>query len=196
VTTPDPEVGILIALSQALEAEYQSENAEWDNSPFAWIKRRPSRQVGAIGEKLVAGWLAARGFNVTRSPDSQADRVIENKRAEIKFSTLWQNGGYKFQQLRDQDYDFVICLGVSPFHAHCWVIPKEDVMRLWKVEKKISGQHMGSEGSDTAWIDVRPDAPHAWLSSYGGSLSDAIKRVSAATGFHLPTITEELGEDR
>lgn len=111
----NPEVGILAGLSLALQAEYQSENDAWDGSPFAWIKTRPSRQIGAIGEKLVAGWLAARGFNVVRSGDSEADRVIEGKRVEIKFSTQWANGGYKFQQLRDQRYDLAICLGVSPF---------------------------------------------------------------------------------
>jgi len=102
MTIKDSEVMILVGISQALQLEYQSENREWEGSPFAWIKTRPSRQVGAIGERLVAGWLAARGFNVTRSSDSDADRVIEGKRVEIKFSTLWANGGYKFQQLRDQ----------------------------------------------------------------------------------------------
>jgi hypothetical protein len=88
MTIRDPEVRILAGISQALEAEYLSENREWEGSPFAWIKTRPSRQVGAIGEKLLAGWIAARGFNVTRASDSDADRVIEDKRVEIKFSTL------------------------------------------------------------------------------------------------------------
>ena len=135
---------ILVALSKTLEMEYSDDNDEWIDSPFAWIKTRPSRQVGAIGEKLIAGWLATRGFNVNRSGDSDADRILENKRVEIKFSTLWKTGGYKFQQIRDQNYDLLICLGVSPFDAHCWVIPKADVMRLWLVEGKITGQHYGN----------------------------------------------------
>jgi hypothetical protein len=89
-----------------------------------------------------------------------------------------------FQQLRDQRYDLAICLGVSPFHAHCWAIPKEDVMRLWRVEHKISSQHGGEGGADTAWIDVRPERPAAWLVQYGGSLSEAIAVLSRITGFH------------
>ena len=150
----DPEVRILAAISQVIQAEYKSEDRDWSGSPFAWIRSRPSRQVGAIGEKLVAGWLAARGFNVSRAEDAQADRIIEGKRVEIKFSTLWANGGYTFQQLRDQRYELAICLGVSPFDAHCWVIPKQDVMRLWRVDHKIASQHGGAGGQDTAWIHV------------------------------------------
>lgn len=195
MTIKDPEVRILAGLSQTLQAEYQSENDEWKGSPFAWIKTRPSRQVGAIGEKMVAGWMAARGFNVTRADDSNADRIIEGKRVEIKFSTRWANGGYKFQQLRDQRYDLVICLGISPFDANCWIIPKEDVMRLWKVEHQISSQHGGVGGADTAWIDVPLSNPPEWLNKYGGSLSDAISALSKITGFKIKKIREELEED-
>lgn len=88
MTIMNPEVRILAGISQALQAEYQSENREWEGRPFAWNKTSPSRQVGEIGKKLVAGWLAARGFNVVRAGDSDADRIVEGKRVEIKFSTL------------------------------------------------------------------------------------------------------------
>ena len=40
--------------------------------------------------------------------------------------------GYKFQQLRDQNYEFAICLGISPFSAHCWVLPKAEIMDRWR----------------------------------------------------------------
>lgn len=182
---------ILVALSQTLKMEYSDDNDEWSGSPFAWIKTRPSRQVGAIGEKLIAGWLATRGFNVNRSGDTDADRIIENKRIEIKFSTLWQNGGYKFQQIRDQNYDLLICLGVSPFNAHCWVIPKPDVMRLWTIEKKITGQHTGASGSDTAWLGFQVQSPPEWLSAYGGILSNAVSILSDITGFKPQEFDEE-----
>jgi hypothetical protein len=190
----DLDVGILAGISQALQSEYQSESLEWEGSPFAWIRTRPSRQVGAIGEKLVAGWLAARGFNVTRCGDSDADRIIEGKRVEIKFSTLWANGNYKFQQLRDQRYDLAICLGISPFDAHCWVLPKEDILRLWKTEHRISSQHGGGEGGDTAWIDVPLGNIPIWLRPFGGTLPDAILALSKITGFSAKAIQEESDE--
>lgn len=85
----DPEVRILAALSLAMMVDYSTDDGRWAGSPFDWIRGRPPRQKGAIAEKLVAGWLATKNFNVARSPDSDADRLIEGKRAEIKFSALW-----------------------------------------------------------------------------------------------------------
>ena len=167
-----------------LEADYTAKDAIWNGSPFGWIKTRPSRQVGAIGEKLVAGWLAARDFNVTRSGDAEADRVIEGKRVEIKFSTLWSDKAiYKFQQLRDQQYDFALCLGVSPFDAHCWVLEKSEILYQWRETKNITSQHGGSAGTDTAWIEVDPKSPHEWIQPHGGSLRDGLARVAELTGF-------------
>jgi len=186
----DQDYRVLAGISRGLEAEYAEQGQEWVGSPFAWIKTRPSRQVGAIGERLVAGWLAARGFNVARSGDSEADRVVENRRIEIKLSTRWANGNYKFQQLRDQRYDLVVCLGISPFAAHCWVLPKADVMRLWKVENKIPSQHGGQAGEDTAWLDVKIDSVPEWLGAYGGSLPQAIGLLSKHTGY-VPRAIDE-----
>src|SRR3989344_3974479 len=110
------EIQLLGVISLGLRGDYEKTNAaHWANSPFEWILHRPSRQRGKIGEQLIAGWCAARGFDVIRSPDSDADRIIEGVRVEIKFSTEWENGQYVFQQLRNQNYRFLICIGISPF---------------------------------------------------------------------------------
>ena len=179
----DPEVEILASYSQIFKTEYQETiRASWDGSPFSWIKTGPSsRQVGAIGEKLVSGYFAAKGFDVTSSPDGEADRIIAGQRAEIKLSTLWNTGSYKFQQLRDQNYAFAICLGISPFDAHCWVLPKNIIMERW-ASGDIRSQHGGREGNDTAWLTVRPNRVPAWLDEWGGRLSDATEVITQITG--------------
>jgi hypothetical protein len=174
----DPEVALLASLSGTIRADYAAEDLEWEGSPFAWIRTRRSRQVGAIGEKLVAGWCAAKGLDVTRSPDSDADRVVQGKRVEIKFSTKWKSGGYKFQQLRDQDYEYAICLGVSPFDAHCWVLAKSLVLKMWGQPEGPQSQHGGAAGRDTAWLTVDPLNIPEWLTGCGGSLSDAFRILS------------------
>jgi hypothetical protein len=166
----DPEVALLASLATTLEPDYVQDNTAWNGSPFRWIKTSlPSRTVGAVGEALVAGWAAAKGFDVTRTGDSEADRIINGHRVEIKFSTLWANGGYKFQQIRDQRYEFCFCLGVSPFDAHAWLLPKSVLL-----ERVIGhmGQHSGAGGRDTAWLGFPADEPLAWLKPFGGRLKD------------------------
>jgi len=169
----DPEVQLLAGIAGTLRTEYDHESLIWEGSPFAWIKTRPSRQVGAIGEKLVAGWCAAKDLNVLRSPDGDADRILEGVRTEIKFSTLWKNGTYTFQQLRDQNYSIAVCLGISPFDAHCWVLRKQTILEQWNNAGGLRTQHGGSSGSDTAWFKVDPSSVPDWLRPCGGSLSDA-----------------------
>ena len=95
---------------------------------------------------------------------------IQGYRIEVEFSTQWESGVYKFQQIRDQDYAFLICLGLSPTNAHCWIIPKE-VLYDHVIDHKP--QHRGKEGKDTYWLTVVPDRPDDWLEPYGGTLAYA-----------------------
>ncbi|RMD65128.1 hypothetical protein D6833_03400 [Candidatus Parcubacteria bacterium] len=168
----DPDVQLLATIATTLKCDYiQAGSTDpWDGSPFAWILSRPSRQKGKIGEQLVAGWCAAKGLDVLSSGDTEADRVIAGRRVEIKFSTLWRSGVYKFQQLRDQNYEFAICLGVAPFDAHCWVIPKKT---LYDHVIGHKPQHMGRRGSDTFWLSFPANSPPDWLSCCGGTLTSA-----------------------
>ncbi len=175
----DPDVRLLASLAGALESDYLSpENDPWGGSPFAWIRSCPSRQVGKIGEQLVSGWCAAKGLDVVRASDSQADRIIGGLRVEIKFSTLWKSGVYKFQQLRDQDYEYAICLGLSPFSAHCWVISKT------LLKKHVIGhtpQHAGRSGTDTFWLSFPANQAPEWLDTCGGTLAQAFRVLEEVT---------------
>jgi len=183
VSTPvskiqDPDVRCLAALATDMSNDYLPSDA-WVGSPFAWILQTPSRTKGAIGEKLVAGWAASKGFDVVRSPNSDADRVINGHRIEIKLSTLWANGGFKFQQIRDQDYDYCFCLGISPFDAQAWLLPK-DVLREEVIG--VMGQHTGAGGKDTAWLGFNEEQPYDWMKPYGGRLR-AVARLIEKAGY-------------
>ena len=177
----DAEVRRLAAVANGLSSRYRQSNNPWAGSPFEWLKNIPSsRTRGKAFEELFAEWCAACGLTVASSPDSDADRIVNGRRIEVKGSTLWQNGGYKFQQIRDQNYNVVVCLGISPFDAHCWAIPKATVMQWWQ-EGKISSQHGGAGGSDTAWLSVNPSAALAWLQPYGGRLGAGLERMKFLT---------------
>ena len=179
----DPEVQELAAHAQLIRSDYESDEADpWRDSPFGWIKTQASRRVGKIGEQLVAAWCTANGFDVVKSPDSEADRIIEGYRFEIKFSTLWKSGVYKFQQIRDQDYDFLFALGISPYAAHAWVLPKSILHQ--EVIGRM-GQHTGADATDTAWLSVMVGDEHEWMEPYGGSLA-AVREVLSELGTRPP----------
>lgn len=170
----DSDVRDIVSIAENLRSEYRNYNSDWVESPFAWIKDLPSRTRGKVGEQLIEQWCIAQNFDVRSSPDSEADRIINGLRVEIKSSTLWKSGIYKFQQLRDQAYDIVICLGLSPYNVHCWILSKEMILEQWR-SGGIGSQHGGSQGTDTAWLSVNPNTPQIWLTPQNGSPSDAIR---------------------
>jgi hypothetical protein len=163
---------VLVAISRDLEQKHIGAIQLWQHSPFRWlVEGIPSRTIGKIGEELVLRFCKKYGIAVKKVGDSDADLLINNRRVEVKFSTLWRNGKYTFQQIRDQNYEFIVALGVSPNTAHCWVIPKDDA---WNNADK---QHGGQRGSDTRWIRIDPKNPPDWLKKYGGDLNSALKRL-------------------
>lgn len=164
----------LSEISLAFEKIAQPASAAWKGSPFEWILSIPSRSKGSYGEKFVAELFRSNGFDVKRPKSgSDHDRVINGHRIEIKLSTLWaKNGHYKFQQIRDQKYDYLLCLGISPSKAHCWLIPKSDVHLK---REGVSHQHGGKKGRDTLWLNFPANKPPRWLDAYGGTLDDAVR---------------------
>lgn len=163
-----------IEVTNHLSSEYAQRLEPWADSPFAWILTLPSRTRGAVGEKIVTEWLIDNGCKVTRPPHSGCDRIVNGLNMEIKFSTLWEGGQYVFQQLRDQDYAYVFCLGISPHDVSAWLVPKAVA---W--EHAIP-QHGGKEGKDTKWLSFQANQVPAWLTPYGGSLASVLKIVQAA----------------
>lgn len=175
----DPDVRILAMLAAGLEVDYvKSDDDPWLGSPFEWILHVPSRTKGAIGEALVAGWAAAKGFDVLRSRNSDADRVIHGHRIEIKMSTLWRSGGFKFQQIRDQEYDYCLCIGIQPFDAQAWLLPKA-VLRKYVFGHM--GQHTGAAGTETSWLGFQNGQAFEWMEPYGSRLA-TVERLLVSIG--------------
>ena len=164
------EFELLATAANYIKEDFTWHSSAWEGSPFEWVITLPSSSKGALGKRLVYQWCALKNLAVDRSPDSDADMTVNGHRVEVKFSTLWRSGIYKFQQIRDQNYEYGIFLGLSPFQAHCWVISK-DILKEYVIGHM--GQHTGSSGQETAWLTVNPGNPHEWLNSCGGTLEQA-----------------------
>lgn len=75
------------------------------------------------------------------------------------------------------------------------MLEKHDVIDLWKTRHVIGGQHIGQQGTETAWMQhVRPDR-ESFLTPFGGKPETAIERLAALTGFQpkpLPEVPDEM----
>ena len=92
----------------------------------------------------------------------------------VKLSLEWGAGAFKFQQIRDEPFEYVFCLGLYPEGAYGWLIPREDLIvdGIWQERDCLTPQHGGMAGTDTYWLSVDPASPPAWLSAYGGTLAE------------------------
>ena len=106
-----------------LEDDLSPEDAAWLGSPFNWIREHSSGTKGAIGRDLASSILGEISSPVTRD-----GLVLEvaGKRIRVKFSMAWDLASFRFQQVRDEDFDFVFCLGLYPDAAFGWFIPKDE----------------------------------------------------------------------
>jgi len=162
------DLAVFAQLSAEVQASYAITGTDvWEASPFAWIKKEPSRRVGAIGEALVKAWAHHEGIRVSAASDSGHDCVLDGARIEVKFSTLWAGGDFVFQQIRDQSYEIAALLGIKPQSVQLWFVPKAI---LWN---NAAGQHTGAEALDTKWLRFKANNPPAWLAHHGGRLSTA-----------------------
>ena len=147
------EFQLLATAANYIRKDIEGDYSAWNNSPFKWVLNLPAGSKGKLGKLLIYQWCALKGLSVDRSLDPEADMLINNHRVEIKFSTLWKAGIYKFQQIRDQNYEYCICLGISPQEAHCWVV-KKDILKANVIGHL--GQHTGNKGTETSWFSVDP----------------------------------------
>ncbi len=171
MTKHDASFSFLASSAELIKDEFISKDNDWEDSPFQWVKTLSPGTKGKFAIRLISSWCGAQGIKTDSSPDSEADILLNGHRVEVKFSTLWKSGIYRFQQIRDQNYEFMIALGISPHEAHCWVIKKSI---LYEYVIGHQPQHTGSSGTDTFWFKVKPQKPDEWLEDLGGSLKEAL----------------------
>ena len=161
---------LLSTAANFVRHDFDQNDSAWRGSPFEWVLRLSPATKGRLGKQLVYQWSALKGLSVDRCLDSEADMLINGHRVEVKFSMLWSAGIYRFQQIRDQNYEYAVCLGISPREAHCWVLSKT-ILRNYVIGHM--GQHTGIAGRETAWFPVNPHNPPNWLAPCGGTLEQA-----------------------
>ncbi len=166
----------IVNIARQAHAMLPVTSSPWLATPFSFLKEVPIKTRGKIGEDIITTWLRNKGFRVDVTPETAIDRIVNDKNVEIKFAMLGQDGSYTFNQLRNQNYDYVLCFGLSYDSAHCWFIPKVEIIKRWLARDIIKPQHSGKKGSDTAILKFKPSSS-GWLSQYGGTLREGLQKI-------------------
>lgn len=131
------------------------ESSIWKNSLFECFHDIPSpRSKGAEGERLIEEFMISTGHKVERAKSSDYDRIISGYKTEIKTSTTWNNTENKFtwQQIRNQDYERIIFLGINPNNIKIYWASKTDLIKyVFSVD--YFRQHAGKSGKqELYWL--------------------------------------------
>jgi site-specific DNA-methyltransferase (adenine-specific) len=162
----DQDFELLSHLAMYIRNDIEEQSEVWKSSPFNWVTQLAAAKKGKLGKNLIASWCSIKKIPVEFAKDKSGNLLINGCKVSIKFSTLWSEGSYKFQQIRTEGYDYLICFGISPSAAHCWVISRDQVL------KGSIPQHKGSKGAEY-WLTINPEKPPEWVTEFGGTLDKA-----------------------
>lgn len=114
----------------------------------------PSRSKGAVVEGLVRACI-----NGLPSKNSEWDVTLGDERIEVKSSTVWKSGSFRFQQIRPgHDFSSILLIGLAPDGYYAWYMPKQVILQ------HTVSQHAG--GHDTEWLAVDVLNIPDWLSQF------------------------------
>ena len=170
VLLPDINSDFLMLASTAsyLQKDMEEMNDLWKGSPFEWVLQLPARSKGKLARNLIASLCKSRGILAERTRDASETLIFNGIQYAIKFSTLWKNGIYQFQQIRSQGPEYIICFGISPFKGHCWIFSRDYAIAHGKQ------QHKGANGAEY-WLTISPKDVPEWAKEYGGAMDAALQ---------------------
>ena len=163
----------------------KAQRKNWIDSDFALVKEILNPKIR--GEAMVALALKLIGKSgYSMDSDSKHKKTqtakINNKLIQIKTSSLWQGGFYKFQQIRPTDnFDLLFCFGVSPRDAHCWIIERSliitDCSLLMEDLEGLKYQHANEKV--TGWLQIAHLKNIGWLNPSDGKLDKALEVLNS-----------------
>lgn len=160
----------LVKITDSLTAKYPA-TKEWEDSSFNWLRGLPPASKGAIGRDIGSGLLYAYGF----TPGAKKYELrVNGQGVLVRVATKWKGNSVKFQNIRDIEFDHVLCVGLYPKKAYAWLVPKEQIWLKKSIRKDRPGIKPQHKGAD-AWITVDPTNVPAWLQPFGGTIEDMIK---------------------
>jgi hypothetical protein len=153
---PDQAQAALAGLAADLSGDFTEPADDWDDSPYLWLKQLPPVSRGRAAAALLHRWCQHLGIPATANPKAPTELSTPAGTVQVKSSTLWSAGEYRFQAVRPGHHTHLALLGISPHRAHLWVLPSG-----------LALAHRDNVRGDAGWITLTPTRPAAWTHPYG-----------------------------
>lgn len=119
--------------------------------PFEFILGLDPHQRGKLGENFVELLAKEFGFFVSMAKPGCGDRNIEGINTEIKFARQKEDGGFLVNQIRNQDYVYVVIVAMTPHKIELFTLPKSILIH----HPSTVGQHGGNGATETRIYNAR-----------------------------------------
>ena len=141
---------------------------------LSFVRSLSSSSFGAHGRRELLIFLSKHGFQVgKKAGEGHYHAMINDKKVVIKISTIWKGGkSYVFQQIKDGDWDYLLCFGISSTEDNLWIMSREDIYT-------IPGQHTGMGAKETKWIHISPEEIKPDYLK-GGTLGEGLEAIHDA----------------
>ena len=139
-----------------------------------FVRSLSSSSFGAHGRRELLSFLSGHGCQIGKKAGrGPYHAIINNKKVVIKVSTIWRGGtNYVFQQIKEGDWDYLICVGISSAEDHLWITDYDSL-------KNVTGQHTGAGAKETKWLHISPEGTKPDHLK-GGTLEEGLKAIHDA----------------
>jgi hypothetical protein len=142
------------------------------SSPFAWMIPLPPVSKGRAGQIMVAELMQANGYSVTKAKGIAQSLAVTKGVVKVKVCLEWDTGAFVFEQIEDDNYDFLAMLGLRHHDAFFWLCSKPVALT------NSAAQHK----RPSRWVVFQPTAPPAWLAPHGGHIGNTAATLTTALG--------------
>ena len=158
-------IEIAESLKDGKTQQEEQKIAIWAGSQLAWTRSLAAGTKGKLGRQLVIELCRDEGLTAIQR---RFLVYVENKAVSVKCSVLGLEGNYFFENVKEDGYQFLFCLGISPHDVHAWVIPSEKL-------QEAKHQH----GKADQWMIVAPNNPPELFRECGpsGEIDEALKAL-------------------
>jgi hypothetical protein len=164
----------------------------WENSPLQFIATGlQPKQKGDLLEVTIDEFCKTRNIPCVSSElaNDDWDRKIYGVPVEIKLAVEGKTGSYVVNQVRDQNYDYLLVFCIAPavddIHGYFFYLIDKSI--AWENSRgqhgKAKDKHGKFQEKDTKNFVISLSDNKQWYNSYRiDSLAEVLKRLEASSG--------------